>query len=198
MLTKELQTLTDLLEKLPGVGKKIAEKYAYFLVRQRTDYVTSLSEALVKAKEATKQCTECFNYSESLLCSICSDPTRNKNMICIVTDVRDLQAMETMRSYKGVYHVLHGLIPQGLGVVPDTLRIKELFSVTLATRNVEEVIFALGATADGFNTTNYLVALLKPLVTKITEIAYGIGSGMTIDNSDSATVAASIHRRTTV
>ena len=183
------------LSKLPGIGEKSATRLAYFILNQDSGYAEGLASALQEAKRKLRSCQACFNFSESELCEICEDSGRDTNQICVVERPSDVTPIEKIGSYRGVYHVLHGLLSPLDGVGPDDIRMKELFT-RLKTTEVREVIFALNPSVEGEATAVYLSRLLRPIGIKVSQVAYGIPFGGTIEFTDRHTLGKALENRT--
>lgn len=192
MPSRSLNNLIGALSKLPGIGPKTATRLALYIIKMPDEDVRELANAISSAKEKIKACRICGNYSDEEICDICSDPQRDKGVICVVADSRDIMAIEGTREYKGLYHVLGGVLSPIDGIGPEQLRIKELLN---RLEGVREVIIALSPTVEGEATTIYLANLLKPLGVKVTRIAPGIPVGGELDYADPATLIKSLEGR---
>ncbi|MBC7328427.1 recombination protein RecR [bacterium] len=192
MPSRSLNNLIGALSKLPGIGPKTATRLALYIIKMPDEDVRELANAISSAKERIKACRICGNYSDEEICDICSDPQRDKGVICVVADSRDIMAIEGTREYKGLYHVLGGVLSPIDGIGPEQLRIKELLN---RLEGVREVIIALSPTVEGEATTIYLANLLKPLGVKVTRIAPGIPVGGELDYADPATLIKSLEGR---
>jgi recombination protein RecR len=192
MPSKSLNNLIGALSKLPGIGPKTATRLALYIIRMPLEEARDLAEAIKMARESVKSCAICGNYTDGEICDICSDPQRDKGLICVVADSRDIMAIENTREYKGLYHVLGGVLSPIDGIGPEQLRIKELLG---RLEGVKEVILALNPTVEGEATTLYLANLLKPLGVKVTRIAPGIPVGGELDYADPATLIKSLEGR---
>ena len=183
------------LSKLPGIGEKSATRLAYYILNQDSSYSESLANALRDAKTKLRYCKECFNFSESEQCEICSDSKRDPFQICVVERPSDVTPIEKTGTYKGVYHVLHGLLSPLDGIGPEDIKMKELF-LRLKEKEVKEVIFALNPSVEGEATGLYLSRLLKPVGIKLSQVAYGIPFGGTIEFTDRQTLGKALENRT--
>lgn len=183
------------LSKLPGIGEKSATRLAYYILNQGSDYAESLVAALVNAKQKLKYCGECFNFSEHDLCEICEDSKRDHHQICVVERPSDVTPIERTGTYRGVYHVLHGLLSPLDGIGPEDIKIKELL-IRLKTKEVSEIIFVLNPSVEGEATGMYLSRLLKPIGIKVSQVAYGIPFGGTIEFTDRQTLGKALENRT--
>ena len=180
--------------KLPGIGRKTAERLAYYIFKEKKEDARRLAEAIMAVKEKIGFCKICYNYAEGDICDICSDPSRDRKTICVVEEPRDVWALENAGSYKGLYHVLLGVISPLDGVGPDDLKIRELLK-RLEGEEVEEVIIATSPTVEGDATAIYLSKLIKPLGIKVTRIASGLPAGGEIEYADSVTLAKALQGR---
>jgi recombination protein RecR len=194
LFAKPLAELIAELEKLPGVGPKSAQRLAYHLLRVPDHEALRLSNAILDAKAKLQFCVRCQNISEAEECEICRDVRRDKTVVCVVGEPRDIVAIERINDYKGQYHVLHGLISPVDNVFPEQLRIRELLA-RFHNEPIEEVIVATNPTIEGDSTALYLAKLLKPLGIKVTRIAHGMPVGGELDYADSATLMSAIEFR---
>jgi len=193
IFAKPLAELISEFEQLPGIGPKSAQRLAFYILKMPYDDVRKFSEVLLTAKSQLKYCKLCQNISDSDHCEICLDSRRNHSILCIVAAPRDVIAVERTQIYKGLYHVLHGLLDPMSGIGPDQLKIKELLS--RINDEIQEVILATNPTIEGDATALYLANLLKPLGKKTTRIAYGMPVGGELDYTDSASILNSIEYR---
>ena len=186
---KPLARMVSEFEKLPGIGPKSAQRLAFHVMRLPEEEIRALADALVALKGSIKFCKLCHNYSEGDLCDICADPRRDHSSLCVVAEPRDLIAMEKTNEFKGVYHVLQGVISPLDGVGVDKLHLKDLEQrVADGNPPVEEVILATNPTVEGNATSMYIAHRLKPLGTKVTRIAHGMPVGGDLDYADQATI----------
>jgi len=192
MPSRSLDNLISALSKLPGIGPKTATRLALHIIKMPPEEVKELARAISSAKENIKTCKICGNYSDGEICDICSNPQRDRETICVVADSRDIMAIESTREYKGLYHVLGGVLSPIDGIGPEQLRIKELLN---RLEGVKEVIIALSPTVEGEATTLYLANLIKPFGVKVTRIAPGIPVGGELDYADPATLIKSLEGR---
>ena len=172
MMDQYTQPITKLIEelaKLPGIGRKSAQRLAFHILDMRDADVMELAKAIVNGKKNTKHCQICGNLAEGDLCGICGSIKRDKSTICVIEDARDIAAMERTKEYKGVYHVLHGTISPLDGIGPDDINIKSL--ITRLNEDIKEVIIATNPTIEGEATAVYISRLIKPLGIKVTRIA---------------------------
>lgn len=191
--TLHLSKLIEEFAKLPGVGRKTAQRFAFHVLDMDETEVEEFSKTLIEAKKLTKFCEVCGNLSEDKLCNICSNTKRDKSVICVVENVKDIIAMERSKEYNGVYHVLHGTIAPLSGIGPEDLNIKSL--ITRLSADVKEVIIATNATIEGEATAMYLARLIKPMNIKVTRIASGIPIGGDIEYTDVVTLQRALDGR---
>ena len=189
-----LQRLVEQFERLPGIGSKTAQRLAYHVLNLPEDRAKEFSDAIMEAHQKIRRCEICCNFSDQERCPICRSETRDKSVICVVETPRDAIAIEGTGEYKGVYHVLHGVISPLNGIGPDQLCIKQLLS-RLNNGEVGEVIMATNPTVEGEATAMYLSRLLKPLGVKITRLAYGIPVGGDLEYADDVTLARALEGR---
>ncbi len=185
--------LIEEFEKLPGIGHKSAQRVAFYLLERSKDEVNQFAETMIKAKEELRYCTVCCNMSDKDVCDICGNSSREKDIICVVEDTRDVTAMERAREFRGVYHVLHGAISPMAGIGPEDIKLKEL--ITRIDDTVSEVIVATNPTVEGEATAMYISKLLKPLGVKVTRIAHGIPVGGDLEYADEITLAKALQGR---
>jgi len=188
-----IENLIETLMKLPGVGRKTASRYVFYLLKNQED-AKLLSHLLLEMVEKIRLCSQCFNIGESTLCSICSDPKRDKGLICVVEDVEALLAIENTLSFKGLYHVLHGAISPLEGIGPKELKIKELFE-RIKRERPREIILATDPDVEGEATALYLLRTLKPLGIKITRLAQGLPAGSEVEYADPQTLISALEGR---
>ncbi|MFN4032612.1 MAG: recombination mediator RecR [Fimbriimonadales bacterium] len=189
-----LRQLMQQLERLPGVGARSAQRLALHLIRRPEEEVARLAESLVQARERTCLCQRCFFLSESKLCELCRDPSRETDTLCVVADPRDVVALERLEQYRGLYHVLHGLISPAEGVQPEDLKLRELVE-RIRAEQPREVILATPANVEGDATALYIARLLKPMGVRVTRIAYGMPVGGELDYADAATLGYALSGR---
>jgi len=194
LFAKPLAELISELEKLPGVGPKSAQRLAYHLLRIPEHEALKLSGAITNAKAKLQFCVRCQNISEHEQCEICRDSRRDRTVVGIVAEPRDVAALERIHEFKGTYHVLHGLLNPMDRVGPEQLRIKELIR-RLEDEPIEEVILATNPTIEGDATALYMAKLLKPLGIKVTRLAHGMPVGGELDYADSATLLSALEYR---
>lgn len=186
--------LIEELSKLPGIGHKTAQRLAFFIINMPLEEVKSLSQAIIEAKEKIKYCKICYNITDTEVCNICSDEERDHSLICVVSHPMDIVAMEKIREYKGVYHVLHGVISPIEGIGPEDIKIKELLN-RVKNGNAREVILATNPDIEGEATAMYIAKLLKPLGAKVTRIAHGVPVGGDLEYTDAVTLARALEGR---
>lgn len=189
-----LDNLIDQLHRLPGIGRKTAQRLAFYIVKEPKEDVHELATALLDAKLKLRYCKNCFNLTENETCSICNNIKRDASTICVVEDVVDIIAIEKSNEYKGLYHVLGGVISPLSGVNPEDLKIDEL-SARLNNDAVKEIILALNPSTEGEATMIYLSRLLKPLNKKVTRMASGVPFGAHLEFIDNATIGRAILSR---
>lgn len=189
-----LTRLTEHFEKLPGIGKKTAQRLAFHVLRMDDEDARDFADSIIDAKEKIHYCEVCKNITDAQRCSICSDETRDRTVICVVEDPRDVLAIERTKEYKGLYHVLGGLISPMDGVGPEALYIKELLA-RLEDGIVKEVIMATNPTVEGEATAMYISRILKPLGVEVSRLAYGIPVGGNLEYADEVTLYRAIEGR---
>lgn len=186
--------LIEKLNKLPGIGPKSAQRLTYYLLRAPAEEVKALAEALLAVKEKISLCSVCFNTTDSDLCLICGDEERDRVKICVVEEPSDILPLERTKKYKGLYHVLHGVIAPTEGIGPDKLKIKELLS-RLQNGSVTEVILATNPNSEGETTAMYLQQLISPLSIRITRLARGLPFGGELEYADDVTLSQALEGR---
>lgn len=191
---KPLIDLIDQLKTLPGIGPKSAERIAFHLLKTDTESVSKIANALNELKNKIKYCSQCFNLSEKELCNICGESRRDKNIICIVENPKDVEAIERARKFNGLYHVLLGKISPLDGIGPDHLKINELLA-RIEKNKPQEIIIATSSDVEGETTALYISKLLKSTGIKITRIAYGIPVGSSLEFADEVTLMRSLEGR---
>jgi recombination protein RecR len=182
------------LNKLPGIGPKSAQRLAYYLLRTPEDQAKLLAEAILSVKQKTKLCSTCFNITDADPCPICRNDQRDQSKICIVEQPQDILALEHIKSYNGLYHVLHGAISPMEGVGTEDIRIKELMK-RLEGGKVSEVILATNLTLEGETTAMYLAKQISPLGIKVTRLARGLPFGTELEYADDVTLTRAIEGR---
>jgi len=197
MQTSEtLEKVAEELARLPSIGRKTAHRIAMYLAKSPAEEVISLSNSLLQLKDKIRLCSICCNITESDPCSICISEKRNKSSLCVVEEPGDVFAIEKTNEFRGMYHVLHGIISPLDGIGPEDIKVKEL--LMRLSGNIEEVILALNPSVEGEYTITYLSKLIKPLNIKISRIARGIPVGTDIEFADEITIAKAIEGRITL
>lgn len=191
---ESLQNLAEQFSKLGGVGRKSALRMAFSVLDMTPEDAAAFADAILDAKRKIHLCPVCQNLTDRELCPVCDDETRDRGVICVVSDVRTVMAMERVREYRGVYHVLHGVLSPLNGITPDKLKIKELLA-RIDQGDVREVIVATNADVEGETTAMYIARLLKPLGIKVTRLAYGISVGTDIEYADEVTLYRALQGR---
>ena len=187
--------LVNQLSKLPGVGRKTAQRLAYHIIALPEDQVRELAVAIFNGKKQIHFCPICGNYTDTDPCPICADSSRRRDIVCVVRDPRDVNALERMREYDGMYHVLHGVISPMDGVGPDDIRIRELMT-RLASGEIKEVVLATNPDVEGEATAAYISRLIKPMGVKVTRIAHGVPIGGELEYTDEVTLLRAFEGRT--
>ncbi|HNW26740.1 MAG TPA: recombination mediator RecR [Candidatus Gastranaerophilaceae bacterium] len=191
---KSIAALIEQFQKFPAIGPKSAQRMAFHLLKMPMPEVQKIAQALVEAKENTFACDICFNMSSTNPCEICSSSGRDRTMICVVSETKDLIAIEKTNEFKGLYHVLQGLISPIDGIGAEDIRIKELLH-RLANEEVKEVILALSPSVEGEATSLYLSKLIKPFGITISRIAFGLPVGTDLEYADEITLARALEGR---
>ena len=189
-----LEKAVDELAKLPGIGRKTALRLALHLLGEEKVTTESLAQSLLGMRNNIVLCKRCYNISDEEQCSICSNPKRDNELLCVVADMRDVMAIERTGSFNGIYHVLGGVIDPINGISPNDLRIKELVDRSI-NENFREIILALPATIEGDTTNYYIFKMLKHFEGQITAIAKGISVGDALEFADEVTLGRSIKNR---
>jgi recombination protein RecR len=180
--------------KLPGIGSKSAQRLAYYLIRMPAEEAQSLAEAILAVKERVTFCDICQNITESSPCSLCSQESRDRSRICVVEEPMDVLSLERTQAYKGLYHVLHGVISPASGIGPENLKIRELLE-RLKGNDVQEIILATNPSLEGESTAMYVHRLLSPLVSRITRLARGLPVGSDLEYADEVTLSRALEGR---
>ncbi len=186
--------LIEEFSKLPGIGKKTAQRLAFHVLDMNNEDATNLAKSIVYAKKNIKYCSICSNLTDKDPCIICSSQRRKRDVICVIEDPRDMVAMERTKEFNGLYHVLHGSISPMEGVGPEDIKIKELLH-RIQKEPVEEVILATNSTIEGEATAMYISKLLKPMGIKVTRIAYGLPVGGDLEYADEVTLSKALEGR---
>ena len=192
-----ITSLTDLVaqfEKLPGIGKKTAQRLAFHILAQPAEMAQKFASALITAREKIHFCSCCQALTDTDICAICADSDRDSSTICVVEDPKDVLAFEKTREYRGLYHVLHGAFSPLDGIGPEQLKIKELMA-RLSNTNVKELIMATNLTVEGEATAMYLSRLIKPIGVKVSRLAYGVPVGADLEFADEVTIVKAIEGR---
>ena len=197
MAKNSIVPLTELIaqfERLPGIGRKTAQRLAYSILETPPERAEKFAEALVNARRKIHFCKVCQALTDMDTCAICADTERDHSVICVVAEPKDVMAFERTREYNGTYHVLHGVISPLDGIGPEQLRIKELMA-RLSDSSVTEIIMATNPTVEGEATASYLSRMIKPLGVKVTRLAYGIPVGGDLEYADEYTLARALEGR---
>jgi len=194
MYSESVQKLIKEFEKFPGIGHKTAVRLAFYVLEADEKFAKEMADAIIEAKSKVKFCSTCFNLTDTDPCLICSNVKRDKELLCVVEDVKDVVAMEKTHEFKGMYHVLHGAISPMNNVSAADIKIKELVS-RLSNNEIKEVIVATNPTIEGEATAMYISRLLKPLGVKVTRIAHGIPVGGDLEYTDEITLIKALEGR---
>lgn len=194
LIAEPLLLAIDELSKLPGIGKKTAQRLALHILKSDKETFESLVRSLTEMKSKLNFCERCFNLSENKFCEICTSPKRDKHSICVVEEASDVIAVEKSHEFNGSYHVLGGVLSPLAGVNPDSLKITELMS-RFKTEEITEVILALNPDTEGEATSLYLARIIKPLGIKVTRIARGLPIGGNLEFADEATIGRAMLNR---
>ncbi|MBO8242160.1 recombination protein RecR [Prochlorococcus marinus XMU1410] len=192
--TKPLSKLIGHFEKFPGIGPRTAQRLALFILKQPESTIKDFSKALLEAHSNVGRCKKCFNLTSEDECEICKNTERNQKLICVVSETKDLLALERAREFKGVYHVIGGLISPMDSVGPELLEIRSLVE-RVSKSEIDEIILALTPSVEGDTTSLYIGKLLTPF-TKVTRIAYGLPMGSELEYVDEVTLARALEGRT--
>ena len=191
---KPLAKLVGEFEKLPGIGPKSAQRLAFHVLRMSEENAQAFAEAVLDVKHSIRLCPVCYNYTDQDRCAICSDAKRDNSLLCVVAEPRDVVAMEKTNEFRGVYHVLGGVISPMDGIGPEMLKIRELVN-RVAQDGIKEVVLATNPTIEGDTTSMYVAGLLKPLGVRVTRIAHGMPVGGDMDYADQATLIQALQWR---
>lgn len=189
-----LDRLIEQFERLPGIGKKTARRLAYYVITRQDNMAEKFSNALLEAKEKIRYCSVCQNLTDGEICSICGASDRDRSIICVVEDSQDVMAFERTREYKGLYHVLHGVLSPLDGIGPDQLKIRELMT-RLSSGEVTEIVVATNPTVEGEATASYISRLVKTMGIKVTRPALGIPVGGDLEYADEVTLTRAFEGR---
>lgn len=193
-LIAPIEKLIEQFQKLPGIGRKSATRLAFSVLNYSDEEAKEFADAIIEAKKKICYCSVCQNISETPVCSICSDPKRDSSTICVIEDTKSAMAIEKVREYNGLYHILHGTISPLDGIGPDDLKIKELVE-RVAAGNINEVIIATNPNIEGETTAMYISKLLKPFGVKVSRLALGIPVGSELEYADEVTLLRAIEGR---
>lgn len=182
------------LSKLPGIGKKSAQRLAYHIIAKPLGEVKSLVDSIWECRQNARLCSRCGNYTNNELCPICADDDRDNSIICVVRDAKDVAAMERIRDFRGVYHVLHGVLSPMDNIGPNDINIKGLL-LRLSDEAVKEVILATNPDIEGEATASYIARLIKPMGVKVSRIAHGVPVGSDLEFADEVTLAKALEGR---
>jgi len=189
-----IANLIEQLSRLPGIGRKTAQRLAFYILEMETIETEKLSKSITNAKEKIRLCSICCNLTDDDPCQLCRNDTRDKSIICVVEGAKDVIAMERSKDYKGEYHILHGVISPMDNIGPNDIRVKELLN-RLSDGEVKEIIIATNPTVEGEATAIYLSKLIKPLDIKVTRIAHGIPVGGDLEYFDEVTISKAMENR---
>ena len=187
-----IEQVVGCFASLPTIGRKTAQRLTYHLLKRDNEFVTNFANSLINLKSSIKYCSVCNNYTEIDPCPICSSDNRNRTQICVVEEPSDVMAIEKTNEFKGLYHVLHGLINPLDGVSPQDIKLQELIA---RLNEVEEIIFALNASIEGEITTQYIAKIVKPFDIKLTRLARGMPIGGELEFTDDATISRALESR---
>ncbi len=189
-----VENLINEIMKLPGIGRKTAQRLSFFIMGMPEEDAISIAKAIIELKEKARFCNVCFNITDKEICSICNDPLRDKSSICVVEEPSNLIVIERTKTFKGLYHVLLGALSPIDGITPERLKINELVQ-RAKNDSIKEVLIATNPNTKGETTASYISQLLKPLGIKITRIAYGLPIGGDIEFADEVTLSKAIEGR---
>lgn len=192
-----LKKLMEHFAALPGVGRKSAQRLAFFVLDMPEEQAKDFADAILEAKKSIHNCKICQNLTDKEICDICASPQRDDSVICVVENPRDVMTFERLQEFNGKYHVLHGLISPLDGIGPDQIRIKELLR-RLQETDVQEIIMATNPTIEGEATAMYISKLLKPLGIRVTRLAFGIPVGSELEYADNSTLNKALENRVTM
>lgn len=195
--TPPISKLIEELKKIPGIGRKSAQRICFFLLKKKKEDALTLAQAIIEAREKTILCSICYNISAQDPCEICSNPKRDRTKICVVEEPFNIYSIEKTNLYRGLYHVLHGNLSPIKGIGPDELKVSGLID-RVSKNKISEIILATSPTTEGNATAYYLTDILRKFKMKITRIALGLPIGADIDYVDSVTIARAIESRTEV
>lgn len=193
-LPPSLQTAIDHFTKLPSIGRKSAERLVFHLLRRSDADVEAFAQALLNLKRGVHYCETCGTLADQAVCEICRDERRNRNIVCVVADPRNMVQIEATKAFNGTYHVLGGLIDTAHGITPDHLRVRKLLE-RIPTENIQEIVIALNPTFEGETTVLYLTNLLQTMPVTVTRLARGLPSGAEIEYADERTLSEALKHR---
>jgi recombination protein RecR len=197
LISPALEELTKSLHRLPGIGRKTAQRLALFILRDDEEYSQALADAIQRVKKEIRFCKECFNITEQEVCAICRDERRDRSVICVVEDIADIFAIEKSNEYRGLYHVLGGVISPLSGVSPDDLKIKQLID-RVSNPETKEIVLAINPSTEGEATMIYISKLIKEKNVRVTRIASGIPFGAHLEFVDNATIGRAFLSRSDI
>ena len=189
--------LIEHFEKLPGIGKKSAQKLAYHILKMPKENAESFAKSILEARSNIKSCKICCAFTDKEICNICCNKSRDISTICVIEDSRDIEIIERTNEFNGVYHILHGVISPLNGIGPDDIKINELIN-RVQSSDIKEIIMATNPTVEGEATSLYISKILKNFNIKITRLAYGIPLGATIEYADEATLSRALLGRSEI
>ena len=189
-----LQNLADQFARLPGIGGKTAQRLAFYVLGLPEEAAQEFADAIMDAKRSVHTCPVCQNLTDREICPICDDPMRDRGVICVVAEPKDVIAMERSREFRGVYHVLHGVISPLNHVTQDDIKVKELL-MRVGSEDVREVIMATNPDTEGEATAMYISRLLRPMEVKVTRLAYGVPVGSQLEYADEVTLSRALEGR---
>jgi len=189
-----LARLINELSALPGIGPKSAQRLAFYLLSAPLETAEKLANALLEARKSIRYCSVCANLTDAETCAVCADPRRNRELLCVVEEPKDVLAMEKVRGYKGLYHVLHGAVSIRENLGPDQLTINQLMN-RLREGRIKEVILATNPTMEGDATALYLAEQIRPLGVKVTRLAHGLPVGASLEYADEITLTRALEGR---
>ncbi len=192
-----LDTLTDCFRALPGIGEKTAQRLAFFVMSMPDEKAEKFADAIIGAKKNIRCCPKCQCFTDKEECPICDNPKREQSMICVVENPSDVIAVERTNEYKGLYHVLHGVLSPTDGIGPNDIKLRELIS-RLADDNIKEVLIATNPTVEGDVTASYIAKLIKPLGVNVSRLAFGLPVGGDLEYADHVTLSKAIENRRTM
>jgi len=191
-----IQNLIDEFNKLPGIGPKTSERFVFYLLKQSEEEIKKFAKAIENLKKKITICSQCYNFSEKDPCPICTDPRRDKSLLCVVAYPQDLQAIEKTNEYKGLYHILGGILNPIEGIGPKELKIQELLKrVKKPNSKIQEIILGLNPDLEGEATAIYLAKLLRPLKIKVARLARGLPMGSDLQYADEVTLSNALEGR---